>query len=97
MDIGRRHDISEIHKERSKTKDSVMKVVLDKTEQKIKDEQSDSWMRSARDSMIYERLKDRQDNVRDIQDSILDRKKKNIVSSFSIRGEVWDRIYGKKN
>lgn len=75
MDIGRRHDIADIQKVKATTKDPLMRKVVEKAEYRIKEEQSDKWKRSAREIMISERLQGRQENVRDIQDGILNRQK----------------------
>lgn len=69
MDVGRKHDIAEI-KKAVKSGDSLLRKAALASGEKIRKEQGDGYLRSARESLIREKLKGNQNNVRDISEQI---------------------------
>lgn len=69
MDIGRKHDI-ETMKQDLKKADPVMRRNIEEAGDKIKREQGDGYLRSARESLIRAKLRGESDNARDISEQI---------------------------
>jgi len=101
-DIGRQADIKELRKDLATTKDPKKIRLINQAGEKIRKEQSDGWVTSARRKMIAERQAGRIQNVRDIQHDMIDRKNKagtgssKIGFALDISQEDWDRIFKHK-
>lgn len=102
MDAGRKADIKELKKDLNQTRDPLKRRLINQAGENIRKEQSDGWVRSARERMIAERRAGRIQNVRDIQHDMIDRKAKaglgssKIGFALDISQEDWDRIFKHK-
>jgi|PlaIllAssembly_1097288.scaffolds.fasta_scaffold367110_3 hypothetical protein len=69
MDIGRQKDIAELKKDLKKA-DPVMRKNIEEAGDKIRKEQGDGFLRSARESLLKAKHQGKQEDVRDISEQI---------------------------
>jgi len=99
MDEGRKADIKELKRVRKIAPDKSMLGSINKVEKKIRDEQHDGWLKSARASMIREAKRGNMGNVQDVQETMTTKKFKNLgmgTTQFklNISEERHKEIYG---
>ena len=101
-DIGRQADIKELKKDLATTRDPKAVRLINEAGENIRKEQSDGWVKSARRKMIAERQAGRMQNVKDVQDDMIERKNKaglgssKIGFALNISQKDWDRIFKHK-
>lgn len=92
MDISRQHDLKELKEDLKTATDPLTIKDIKEAGANIEREQHDGYIREARQVMIKERLQGRIQNVKDVQDNMINRR---ITTNFgfNISDEQWQQIY----